>query len=167
MQAFWKNKDALLQRRYKWLGMMALPNILFFQLFLPLFAPLADFILLTELATGGGGEMLELYLIFMGVDLSCALLAFTFDGVIRWKTLLEKKTWLHPSQWKLWLILLLFPQRIVYRPIMYVILYKSYIKALKGELMDWGVLKRTGNINNTKNNKNDSVPNRIRVAEAA
>jgi peptidoglycan-N-acetylglucosamine deacetylase len=152
MQAFWKNKDALLQRRYKWLGMLALPNILFFQLFLPLFAPLADLILLSELFTGGGGDMLGLYLVFMGIDLSCALLAFTFDGVIRWKTLFERKTWLNPSKWKLWLILLLFPQRIVYRPIMYIILFKSYIKALKGELMGWGVLKRTGNIRMESNN---------------
>ncbi|MEY4934604.1 MAG: hypothetical protein RIS64_963 [Bacteroidota bacterium] len=154
MQAFWKNKDALLQTRYKWLGLIALPNILFFQLFLPLFAPIADAFLLCELFTGGGGDMLQLYLIFMGVDLSCALLAFTFDGVIRWKTLLEMKTWLNPSKWKLWLILLLFPQRIVYRPIMYVILFKSYIKALKGELMGWGVLKRTGNIRMEANNAN-------------
>ncbi len=154
MQAFWKNKDALLQRRYKCLGMIALPNILFFQLFLPLFAPIADGILLYELFTGGGGDMLQLYLIFMGVDLSCALLAFTFDGIIRWKTLLERKTWLNPSKWKLWLILLLFPQRLVYRPIMYVILFKSYIKALKGELMGWGVLKRTGNIRMESNNAN-------------
>jgi cellulose synthase/poly-beta-1,6-N-acetylglucosamine synthase-like glycosyltransferase/peptidoglycan/xylan/chitin deacetylase (PgdA/CDA1 family)/spore germination protein YaaH len=147
MQAFWKNKDALLQPRYRCLGLVALPNILFFQLFLPLFAPLADLILISELVTGGGGDMLNLYLVFMAIDLFCALLAFTFEGVIRWKTLFEWKTWVNPSKWKLWLILLLFPQRIVYRPIMYVILFKSYIKALKGELMGWGVLKRTGNIN--------------------
>jgi peptidoglycan-N-acetylglucosamine deacetylase len=157
MQAFWKNKDALFQWRYKWLGMMALPNILFFQLFLPLFAPIADAILLYEVFTGGGGDMLGLYLLFMSIDLSYALLAFTFDGVIRWKTLFERKTWLNPSKWKLWLILLLFPQRIVYRPIMYIILFKSYIKALKGELMGWGVLKRTGNIRMDPSNSN-AVP---------
>jgi peptidoglycan-N-acetylglucosamine deacetylase len=148
MQAFWKNIDALFQWRYKGLGMVALPNILFFQLFLPLFAPIADAILIYELCTGGGGAMLGLYLMFMGIDLSCSLLAFTFEGVIRWNTLFQAKTWVNPAQWKLWLILLLFPQRIVYRPIMYIILFKSYIKALKGELMGWGVLDRTGRMGN-------------------
>jgi peptidoglycan-N-acetylglucosamine deacetylase len=167
MQAFWKNKDALLQRRYKCLGMVALPNILFFQLFLPLFAPIADAILLYELFTGGGGDMLGLYLIFMGIDLSCALLAFTFDGVIRWKTLLEMKTWLNPSKWKLWLIMLLFPQRLVYRPIMYIILFKSYIKALKGELMGWGVLKRTGNMGNIRMESNNSNSNANAIPKTA
>ena len=44
----------------------------------------------------------------------------------------------------------MFPQRIVYRPLMYYVLFKSYLKALKGELMGWGVLKRTGNIGQAK-----------------
>ncbi|MEN9609198.1 MAG: hypothetical protein RLZZ628_12 [Bacteroidota bacterium] len=146
MQAFWKNKDALFQWRYKWMGMLALPNVLFFQLFLPLFTPIADFVLLTALFMGKGSEMVGMYLMFMGIDLSSALLALTFDKVIRWKTLFEAKTWRNPSKWKIWLLVLIFPQRIVYRWIMYIILIKSYIKALKGELMGWGVLKRTGNI---------------------
>jgi hypothetical protein len=29
---------------------------------------------------------------------------------------------------------------------MYVVLFKSYRKAIKGELQSWGVLKRSGNV---------------------
>lgn len=29
---------------------------------------------------------------------------------------------------------------------MYFVLFKSYIKAIKGELQSWGVLKRTGHV---------------------
>jgi hypothetical protein len=44
---------------------------------------------------------------------------------------------------KLWLM---FPQRFIYRPLAYYILFKSYMKAFKGELMGWGVLSRTGSM---------------------
>lgn len=42
MQSFWKNKDACFRARYKGLGMVALPNILLFQIILPIIAPVAD-----------------------------------------------------------------------------------------------------------------------------
>ena len=29
---------------------------------------------------------------------------------------------------------------------MYYVIFKSYMKAIKGELQSWGVLKRTGNV---------------------
>ncbi|WP_260394278.1 hypothetical protein [Elizabethkingia anophelis] len=43
-------------------------------------------------------------------------------------------------------IIWLIPQRIIYRWLMLIILFKSLRKALKGELQSWGVLKRTGNV---------------------
>jgi peptidoglycan-N-acetylglucosamine deacetylase len=144
MQAFWKNRDALFKPRYGGLGWVALPNILIFQMFLPLFAPIADLLLIAALFVGASSQIFWFYIGFMMIDLSCAILAYTFDGEINWSTLKNKETWLNWRKWKLWLVLLMFPQRIVYRPIMYIILFKSYIKAFKGELMGWGVLQRTG-----------------------
>ncbi|MFT3919117.1 hypothetical protein [Cloacibacterium sp.] len=38
------------------------------------------------------------------------------------------------------------PQRLVYRWLMYVVLFRSLRKALKGEMQTWGFLKRTGNV---------------------
>jgi cellulose synthase/poly-beta-1,6-N-acetylglucosamine synthase-like glycosyltransferase/peptidoglycan/xylan/chitin deacetylase (PgdA/CDA1 family) len=146
MQAFWKNRDALFKPRYGGLGWVALPNILIFQMFLPLFAPIADLLLIAALITGASSQIFWFYIGFMMIDLSCAILAYTFDGEINWATLKKMETWRKWRKWKLWLVMLMFPQRIVYRPIMYIILFKSYIKAFKGELMGWGVLQRTGTV---------------------
>ncbi|HEY0433204.1 MAG TPA: hypothetical protein VGC95_04995, partial [Chitinophagaceae bacterium] len=40
----------------------------------------------------------------------------------------------------------LLPQRFVYRQLMYIVLFRSIRKAIKGETQGWGVLKRTGNV---------------------
>jgi peptidoglycan-N-acetylglucosamine deacetylase len=146
MQAFWKNRDALFKPRYGGLAWVALPNILIFQMFLPLFAPIADLLLIAALITGASSQIFWFYIGFMMIDLSCAILAYTFDGEINWATLKKMETWRNWRKWKFWLVMLMFPQRIVYRPIMYIILFKSYIKAFKGELMGWGVLQRTGTV---------------------
>ena len=129
MQAFWKNRDTLFVKKYKGLGMIAMPNILIFQLILPIFAPFADLILLLSLlAWSIGAKILIFYLAFMLVDIFCGYVAFRFQG---------------ESARPLWMLI---PQRFVYRPIMYVVLYRSYRKAVKGELQLWGILKRTGNV---------------------
>ena len=44
-------------------------------------------------------------------------------------------------------LLLLIPQRFFYRQLMYVIFLKAIRKAIKGETQGWGVLKRTGHVN--------------------
>ena len=135
MQSFWKHRDAVFNPRYKNFGMVALPNILIFQIILPFLAPLADFILVISLLAAGLGvipaslnHIIFYYLIFTLVDVAGAAIAFSFENG-NYKKLL-------------WLI----PQRFIYRQLMYYILIKSFNKALKGELQGWGVLKRTGNV---------------------
>lgn len=135
MQSFWKHRDAVFNPRYKNFGMIALPNILIFQIILPFLAPMADFILVISLLAAGFGiipasldHIIFYYLIFTLVDVAGAAIAFSFENE-KYKKLL-------------WLI----PQRFIYRQLMYYILIKSFNKALKGELQGWGVLKRTGNV---------------------
>lgn len=135
MQSFWKHRDALFNPRYKNFGMVAMPNILIFQMILPFLAPLADIILLLSLLAAGMGiiqsgigHILLYYFIFALVDVAGAALAFAFEKEKFYKLI--------------WLI----PQRLIYRQLMYYILIKSFNKALKGELQGWGVLKRTGNV---------------------
>ena len=41
MQTFWKNRDALFNWKYRWLGWVALPNILIFQYIIPFVIPIA------------------------------------------------------------------------------------------------------------------------------
>jgi cellulose synthase/poly-beta-1,6-N-acetylglucosamine synthase-like glycosyltransferase/peptidoglycan/xylan/chitin deacetylase (PgdA/CDA1 family) len=128
MQTFWKHRDACFNAKYKALGWVALPNILIFQIILPLFAPLADLLMLVSIIGGNGKQIAEYYLIFQLVDLAGAILAFSFE---------------RENIAKLWMLI---PQRFTYRWLMYYILFKAFAKALKGELQSWGVLKRTGNV---------------------
>ena len=135
MQCFWKHRDAVFNPKYKNFGMVALPNILIFQIILPFLAPLADVVLVLSLVASGLGiiqadlsNIVLYYFIFTLVDMAGAALAFAFE-----KEDYKKLIWM-------------IPQRLVYRQLMYYILIKSFNKAIKGELQGWGVLKRTGNV---------------------
>lgn len=130
MQTFWKHRDAFFNSRYKALGWIALPNILIYQYIIPSVIPLADFFMIVGLATGNAAKIGWYYLIFMLVDVAIAALAFSFE-----KEKISKLVWL-------------IPQRLVWRWLMWYILFKSVRKAIKGELQNWGVLKRTGNVRN-------------------
>jgi cellulose synthase/poly-beta-1,6-N-acetylglucosamine synthase-like glycosyltransferase len=135
MQCFWKHRDAAFNPRFKNFGMVAMPNILIFQMILPFLAPLADMLLLVSLIAAGFGiipasfgNILFYYLIFTLVDVAGAALAFAF----------EKEDY----RKLLWMI----TQRLIYRQLMYYIVIKSFNNAIKGEMQGWGVLKRTGNV---------------------
>ena len=135
IQSFWKHRDAVFNPRYKNFGMVALPNILIYQMILPVLAPLADLILVLSLVAAGFGiiqssisHIILYYIIFTFVDVAGAALAFAFE-----KANFKKLLWL-------------IPQRLIYRQLMYYILIKSFNSAIKGELQGWGVLKRTGNV---------------------
>ena len=128
MQSFWKNRDALFNSDYGTLGWVALPNILLFQVLIPLIAPLADLFMLIGIFTGNGMMIFKYYGLFMLIDLAVGVVAFTFE-----KENVFKLVWL-------------IPQRIVYRWLMLYVLYKSIRRAIKGQLQSWGVLKRTGNM---------------------
>ena len=113
--------------------MVALPNILLFQILMPLLAPLADLLFFLSIIWSWNDpaslrQLLLFYGIFLLVDVTVALMAFLFE-----KEKLRKLVWL-------------LPQRFVYRQLMYVILFRSVRKAIKGEMQGWGVLKRTGNV---------------------
>jgi cellulose synthase/poly-beta-1,6-N-acetylglucosamine synthase-like glycosyltransferase/peptidoglycan/xylan/chitin deacetylase (PgdA/CDA1 family) len=133
MQSFWKNRDACFNPRYGSLGMVALPNILLFQVLLPILAPLADLIFFLSIAWSWNDpeslqKILFYYGLFLLVDVSVSIIAFAFEKEKFYKLI--------------WLI----PQRFVYRQLMYVVLFKSIGRAIKGENQGWGVLRRTGNV---------------------
>jgi cellulose synthase/poly-beta-1,6-N-acetylglucosamine synthase-like glycosyltransferase len=128
MQTFWKNRDMLFSSRNKALGWIALPNILLFQYIIPSIIPLADLIMLIGIRFGNGARIAKYYLVFLLVDLGVAILAFSFE-----KEKLSKLIWL-------------IPQRLVWRWLLWYVLFKSFRRAIKGELQNWGVLKRTGNV---------------------
>jgi cellulose synthase/poly-beta-1,6-N-acetylglucosamine synthase-like glycosyltransferase/peptidoglycan/xylan/chitin deacetylase (PgdA/CDA1 family)/spore germination protein YaaH len=128
IQSFWKNKDALFNKKYKFFGMIGMPNILLFQIVLPLFSPLADLMMVIGLCSGKPGKILFYYVAFILVDFVVGIIAFRME---------------RENYKKLWYII---PQRFIWRQLMYYILFKSVRKALKGELNTWGTVKRTGNV---------------------
>ncbi|GAC1480727.1 MAG: glycosyltransferase [Flavisolibacter sp.] len=128
LQTFWKQKHLLFNFKYGSLGWLAMPNIVLFQYLIPAFIPLADFFMIIGLITDNASKILPYYLAFMIFDAGIALVAF----------LMEKE--------KISRLIWLIPQRLIYRWLMWYVLFKSVRRALKGELQLWGVLKRTGSV---------------------
>jgi cellulose synthase/poly-beta-1,6-N-acetylglucosamine synthase-like glycosyltransferase/peptidoglycan/xylan/chitin deacetylase (PgdA/CDA1 family)/spore germination protein YaaH len=129
IQSFWKNRDALFNKKYKFFGMVGMPNILIFQIILPLFSPLADLMMIFALFGEKPEKMLIYYVAFVVIDFIVGIIAFR----------MEKEDYRK--------LIYIIPQRFLWRQLMYYVLFKSMRKALKGELSGWGVLKRTGNVN--------------------
>jgi cellulose synthase/poly-beta-1,6-N-acetylglucosamine synthase-like glycosyltransferase/peptidoglycan/xylan/chitin deacetylase (PgdA/CDA1 family)/spore germination protein YaaH len=128
IQSFWKNKDALFNKKYKFFGMVGMPNILLFQIVLPLFSPLADILMIFGLFSDKPFKIIAYYIVFIVIDLLVSMLAF----------------WMEKESYKK--LVYIIPQRFVWRQLMYWVLFKSVRRALKGELSSWGVLKRTGTV---------------------
>jgi peptidoglycan-N-acetylglucosamine deacetylase len=130
MQSFWKHHDLLFASKPRNLGWILLPNLLIFQLILPLLSPLVDILLVAGLFSKHPLPVVMAYLVYFVTDICISAMAFRFD-----------KLRFTPR-----LIALFFVQRILYRQLFFYVVVKSYIKAIKGELMSWGFLKRTGNV---------------------
>jgi len=128
MQTFWKHKDLLFSNQYRSLGWIALPDLLLFKYIIPFFSPIGDVLMILGLFTENRAKIANYYLVFLIVDALIAGVAFAF----------EKE--------KLWKLFWLIPQRLIYRWLMMIVLFRSYKRAIKGELQLWGVLKRTGNV---------------------
>jgi cellulose synthase/poly-beta-1,6-N-acetylglucosamine synthase-like glycosyltransferase len=128
MQTFWKHKELMFSNRNKPLGWVALPDMLLFKYIIPFFSPIADFLMLIALLTGNGDKIAFYFIIYVIVDALIASVAFAF----------EKE---NPAK-LIWLI----PQRLIYRWLMMYVFFKAIKRAIKGELQEWGVLKRTGNV---------------------
>ncbi len=143
LQAAWKNLDTLFRPRYRALGLVALPNILIFQVFFPLISPLMDLMLFTSIAsiwferyqhplsysTASLLAILYYYALFLAIDYAAALIAFLLEpredkGLLAW----------------------LFLQRLVYRQLMYYVAVRSALTALRGPAVGWGKLERKATV---------------------
>ncbi|MGE5126325.1 MAG: glycosyltransferase, partial [Betaproteobacteria bacterium] len=136
LQAVYKHRDTLLRPRFGSLGLVALPNILLFQILLPAFSPLIDLLFfgslvlfglsklhvarLPELWTSDDLLRATVFLVaFMVIDFLTGVLAFA----------MEKEEWS--------LLASFLPQRFYYRQLMYVVLIRSLVSALKGHAVGW------------------------------
>jgi len=130
MQSFWKHRDLLFSFKKPNIGLVALPNLLIFNFLIPLFSPLVDILFILGLFTHDADQYIFFYLLYFFVDCIIASLAYHYDN----------------QKFDLKKAMYLFVQRFVYRQLLFYVLFKAYIKALKGELVSWGVIKRTGNV---------------------
>lgn len=143
LQCLWKYRDMMFAKRYKALGLIALPQVWMFQILLTALAPIADLMLIWQLITQWvayvqhGSEYSNnnlvtvgiYYVIFMVVDLAAALFGYLMERRENWSLL-----------W--WLML----QRFGYRQLMYYVVMRSISTALRGAVVGWGKLERTGTV---------------------
>ena len=148
LQCLWKYRQLMFNKRYAALGAVALPQVWLFQIILTALAPLADLMLVWQLITQWmayvqhGAEFTDgslitvgiYYCVFMVVDLATAIVGFLMEKRENWSLL-----------W--WLML----QRFGYRQLMYYVVMQSISTAMRGAVVGWGKLERTGTV--TASNK--------------
>jgi peptidoglycan-N-acetylglucosamine deacetylase len=130
MQSFWKHRDLLFSFKKINIGWIVLPNLLIYNFIIPLFSPVVDIMFIAGLFTKHAGEYLFFYVLYFVVDCIISSLAYRYDN----------------QNFDIKTALYLFIQRFIYRQLLFFVLLKAYLKAMKGELASWGVLKRTGNV---------------------
>jgi len=143
LQAAWKQRDTLFRPRFGALGLAAMPNLILFQVLFPLVSPMMDLQMLASLVAAVlqrhqhpaeySADLLNrtlfFYALFVVVDLAAGALAFALERKEDWKLLL-------------WLPL----QRFAYRQLMYYVVVKSTVAALRGTRVGWGKLERKATV---------------------
>jgi peptidoglycan-N-acetylglucosamine deacetylase len=143
LQAIYKHKGAI--SRHRAMGLFALPNILIFQILLPLVSPLIDVMFVggvihylidkhfhPETASSDSFyKLLTFFVAFLAIDFAASALAFA----------LERK---HPaSKGDGWLLFHIWIQRFTYRQLFSVVLFKTVKRAIDGKPFNWDKLERT------------------------
>jgi cellulose synthase/poly-beta-1,6-N-acetylglucosamine synthase-like glycosyltransferase len=143
LQAVVKHRRAFL--RHRAMGWFALPNIVIFQMLLPLVSPFIDLMFVAgtlkylvdryfhpEAASAANFDKLLIYfLAFLLIDFVTSCLAFA----------LERR---HPaSKGDAWLLFHIWVQRFTYRQVFSVVLFKTVKRAVDGKPFSWDKLERT------------------------
>jgi cellulose synthase/poly-beta-1,6-N-acetylglucosamine synthase-like glycosyltransferase/spore germination protein YaaH/peptidoglycan/xylan/chitin deacetylase (PgdA/CDA1 family) len=146
MQAVWKHKGALWQKGA--LGWVALPNVVIFQILLPLVSPFIDIMFVVgtityfvskyfhpESTNPADFQRLVLYFsLFMVIDFIASAIAFT----------LERQ---RPGRHRDFLLLgHVWLQRFAYRQLFSLVLFKTLKRAMEGGSFAWDKLERTATV---------------------
>ncbi|HEY6391193.1 MAG TPA: glycosyltransferase, partial [Bryobacteraceae bacterium] len=128
LQAAWKHRDATFNANYGFLGWVALPSIWIFQVMLAALSPFAEIAMIIALFAGNWRIVLLYYFGLFVLELLTSLLAYGLERARPWD------------------LALLFVQRMYYRQLMYFVLAKSLMYALRGRLVGWGKLERKASV---------------------
>jgi cellulose synthase/poly-beta-1,6-N-acetylglucosamine synthase-like glycosyltransferase/peptidoglycan/xylan/chitin deacetylase (PgdA/CDA1 family)/spore germination protein YaaH len=149
LQAIWKHRAAFV--RNKAMGLFALPNILIFQMLLPLVSPFIDLMFVAgllryfvdrhyhpEAASAASFEKLLAYFgAFLLIDFATSSIAFS----------LERR---HPAnKGDGWLLFHIWLQRFAYRQVFSIVLFKTLKRAIDGKPFNWEKLERTAKMSKT------------------
>ncbi len=143
LQAVFKHQGSIMKNKV--MGFFALPNILIFQILLPLFSPLIDLMFFLSAAqyffnrhfhpettsAASFDKLVTYFLAFLVIDFVTSALAFS----------LERR---HPgSKGDGWLLFHIFLQRFAYRQLFSLVLFKTLKRAIDGRPFNWDKLERT------------------------
>ncbi len=158
MQAVFKHLGAITRRRA--MGLFALPNIIVFQILLPLVSPLIDLMFVFSFfkflydrhfhpesaSSASFVKLLYFFLAFMLIDFAASALAF----------MLERK---HPaSKGDAWLLVHIWIQRFSYRQVFSVVLFKTVKRVIDGRPFSWDKLERTATMSKATDQMLDGAP---------
>lgn len=143
LQCLWKHRDMLLRREPAGLALVGMPQAWIFQIGFSLISPLIDLALVTSViatvvrVTQHGwaqtqSDVLRMaiyWIAFTMVDALCGWVAYRLDA----------RETRYP-------VLLLIAQRIVYRQLMYSVVVRAVLNALRGLWVGWGKLERSGKV---------------------
>ena len=146
LQAVYKHQAAFLKNRA--MGLFALPNILVFQILLPLVSPFIDLMFVAgvvhylldlhfhpETANAANFEkLLTFFLAFLIIDFVTSALAFS----------LERRHAANKGDG--WLLFHIWLQRFAYRQLFSLVLFKTVKRAIDGRPFNWDKLERTAQL---------------------
>ncbi|HUS20366.1 MAG TPA: glycosyltransferase [Terriglobales bacterium] len=150
LQAVWKHQGAFLKGGT--LGWVALPNILIFQILLPLVSPFIDVMFLIGVLSYGVDRyfhpeaadpqnlirLLVFFAVFLVIDFAASTIAF----------LLERKEARVPED--KWLLSQVWLQRFAYRQLFSLVLFRTVKRALDGRPFSWDKLERSPSMSHTE-----------------
>jgi cellulose synthase/poly-beta-1,6-N-acetylglucosamine synthase-like glycosyltransferase len=143
IQCVWKHKGAIASGRPRGLAFIGLPQTILFQLLFAMISPIIDLALVVNIVStvtsihehgytamkGDLHRVAVFWLLFAAIDLTAGLIAFA----------LERRE-------KMGLIAWLIPQRFGYRQVMYYVVIKAVIQALRGPRVGWSSIARSGQV---------------------
>src|SRR5207248_4444347 len=143
IQCVWKHKRMVVSGRPRGLAWIGLPQTVLFQLLFAAISPIIDLALLASVVstitsihehgyTAVKGDLYRVaffWLLFAAIDLTAGLIAFALERRENWRLMA-------------WLI----PQRFGYRQIMYYVVIKALVQALRGPHVGWTSIARSGRV---------------------
>ena len=143
IQCVWKHRKVMADGKPRGLAFIGLPQTILFQLLFALISPIIDLALIVSIIstitsiqehgyTAMSGDLQRVaffWLLFAAIDLTAGLIAFALERRENWR-----------------LVAWLLPQRFGYRQVMYYVVIKAVIQALRGPLVGWSSVARSGKV---------------------